>query len=451
MIAAWVVALPTQGWALAPDRSLAQPTDPQLLRIEAWAGQLSSPDASTREASVLALTSLPAYALPAIRARLAYLRRDRPSRAWALDVFRQIRRAAGGRGPKDDFDLMPGVLPILAKSQHRRVRRVVEPLLLWRSLERLGTFEATLSMLPLFGMDDGVFWQEGRRVTDRLGQRVLAAAIVARGAGEAYARRWGRRTMRAMGADDPGRLVGTLAEVRLAEVLVAYGMLRLRRAMPIAVSYAGDERRGVRRAARWALSRYGASATWVLRTAYRNRTGRAPSASWGWARVRRALYEIYDAPRRQRIAQALAAAREARSQGDDDAMERHLDELLVRIPVVEPGGRVAEAYVELADAKRKAQKPKAAAEAYRRALRLAPDHDRAARWREGLLDALRAHRRRAGVLEPEAGGGSGGSAAPLALRPRALAGWASVLLLGAVGMAILMRPPAHRRAARQAG
>src|SRR5690606_9408989 len=183
--------------------------------------------------------------LPAIRARVARAVRRRPTPAQATEAFNRIRRAAGSQRADDDVDIAPGVLVVLGEDRSASVLQIVEPLLLWRALERIGTFEAGQAMYPLIGLDEGLWRWEERRVVARMGTGIMAAAIAGRNHSDARVRTWASSTMRRLHADEPGRAVQGLSHQELADVLRAYAMLRMQSAMRVVVSYVGSEQRSV--------------------------------------------------------------------------------------------------------------------------------------------------------------------------------------------------------------
>ncbi|HEY8429516.1 MAG TPA: hypothetical protein VIL20_14120, partial [Sandaracinaceae bacterium] len=373
--------------ALAPSASaqqgtpeVAEPGDPRLVRLEQLASQLASESEAERRAAYEALTTLEPDMLPAIRARLARIVRRRPEPAWAFEIFNRIRRAAGSQRADDDVDIAPGALVVLREDRSRRVLQMVEPLLLWRSLERMASFEAGQAMYPLFGLDEGVWRHEERRIVDRMGNDIMAAAIAGRNHSDRRVRQWASETMRRLGADDPGRAVQRLDPDQLADVLRAYAMLRMQSAMRVIVSYVGSERRGIRRAARWAIEQYGGNAIWVLRTEYHAKTGEHAPEHWGWRRVAEALYAHVDAQRMEPVRRAREAGLAALARGDLEAMREHFDDVLARAPDLEDPGPVAAGYAALGDARLEAHRLRDAIAAYRRALRLAPEHESARVW-----------------------------------------------------------------------
>lgn len=389
-----VLALPVTS-AQASEPEVASADDPRLAELTRLVTQLGSDAAAERRAAYEALTTLDAELLPAIRARVAEVVRRRPEPEAAREIFNRIRHAAGSTRADDDVDIAPGVLEVLRADRSAPVLQMVETLLLWRALERIGTFEAGQAMYPLLGLDDGVWRWEARRVVSRMGNDAMAAAIAARAHGDVDVRRWGIRAMRQLGADEPGAAVQRLDSEQLADVLRAYAMFRLQSAMRVIVSYVDSERRSVRQAARWAIEQYGASAIWILRTEYHAQIGRHAPERWGWRRVTRELYAHADAKRMEPVRRAREAGLAAMASGELDAMRGHFDEVLARAPDAEDAAPLAEGYARLAAASGDEE----GISAYRRALRLAPEHADAARWRAELayLGARRAMTR--GVLD----------------------------------------------------
>lgn len=398
-LALFAIVSPHAAYAQEEELQIAAAGDPRLVRLEELAAQLASADEGQRRAAYEALTTLEPEMLPAIRARIARIVRRRPDHEWAFDIFNRIRRGAGSERADDDVDMAPGVLVVLREDRSQRVMQMVEPLLLWRALERMASFEAGQAMYPLLGIDEGIWRWEIRRIVARMGNDIMAAAIAGRSHSDRHVRRWASDTMRALGADEPGLAVQRLDVDQLADVLRAYAMLRMQSAMRVIVSYVDSDRRGVRRAARWALEQYGGNAIWILRTEYRNQTGEHPPEQWGWRRVSEALYTHVDTQRMEPVRRAREAGLAALERGDLETMRVELDDVLARAPDLEEPGPVAAGYAALGDAKLEAHHLEAAARAYRRALRLAPEHADAARWRARLAFAEAQRSARRGVLD----------------------------------------------------
>lgn len=453
------------GAAQAQDAEALPDDAPEVRRLADLAAQLGHAEASQREAARDALLGLTTDDLPAIRGRIARIRRGRPPRNWAEDIMNRFRR----RGRSEDAeppDLVRGAMEELAE-EHRlphereRVVAMAEPAFLWAALDAMGTLEASRAAFPLLGIDDGLWTPEGRNWVRRRGQALVAAALYARGDGDRFVRDWGRYAVDATGAEQPGRVIPSAEPEQLPDLLHAYADARVQSAMRVIVSYTGHPRRAIRRAARDAMATYGGNAIWILRTAHRNETGEHPPREWGWERVASAIYALQDGRRMEPVRAGLDAGRAAREAGDLDAMRRAYDDVLARVPELEEAGPVAEGYALLADrAARDGRRAEAEAD-YRRALRLAPEHERAGAWRAALVlaGAERAAARgvwdeaafeRVIALEPEneparealaSMAPAAVAAAPRDHSPaRARWGMAAALLLALLGVALLWRP-----------
>lgn len=379
----------------------AAPGDPRLVRLEGWLADLRSEDEGRRQGAYDALTTLDETMLPAIRARIARVRRERPAPHRAYDTFSRIRRAAGSTRADDDVDLAPGVLVVLREDRSDRVLRMAEPLLLWRSLERMGTLEAGQAMYPLIGLDGDLWRWEERRVVARMGRGIIAAAILGRADADPRVREWSSAALRRLRAEVPGLAVQQLEPAQLVDVLRAFAMTRVQSAMRVIASFVTSDHRSVRRAARWALAQYGGNAVWALRAEYHTRTGERAPEQWGWRRLTDALYARLDAQRTEPVRRAREAGLAALERGELEEARRQLADVLARSPDVEEPRPIAEAYAALgAAALREGALDRA--EDYRRALRLDPEHPEAPRWRGALAFAEAERSRARGVLDPSA-------------------------------------------------
>lgn len=456
VLAALVAVLPEP--ALAQEGpAVATAGDPALARIERLVEQLGADDANEREAAYTALTTLDEDMLPAIRARIARAGHGRPPENWARDILTRFRV----RAPREEgaeVDVAPGVLAELARSHRAEERRFVlkmaEPLLLWRSLERIGTFEAHQAAYPLIGLDDGLWMPEARNWVRRRGNDLLAAAIVGRSDSNRHVRSWARWAVETLHGEDPGRVIQGLDEAQLPDVLRAYAMTHVQSAMRVIVSYTSSDRRRIRRAARWAMEQYGGNAIWILRTAYHNETGEHAPREMSWRRLSESLYARVDERRLATVRIAIEQGNAALAAGDLDTMEARFDDVLARAPEPEDPTPLASGYAQLARARTSEGRIADAERAYRRALRLAPDHEGAQGWRAELemLEAQRSLDR--GVLDVAAfeavlaaAPDHEGAAAALARAPSSVSspprdarrtwGLVAALLVGFFGLALL--------------
>ena len=424
--------------------------------IATLAAGLGSDAPAVRQRAYEALGSLPEARLEELRARLSALRSARPSPEDANDVLQAIRRATGSRRADDVVDVADGIPALLAERRDGTVRAVAEPLLLLRSLERMGTL-ASLSAVPeVLRLDAGIWGVEGRRLADRLGDRAAAAILRCRAHPDAAGREWARVASRGLDLE-PGHLVQRLGPVALADALSVWGETHVIDAMPVVASFVDDPRAGVRAAARRAMFDYGRNAIWQAREQMRLRLGETALESWGWQRTLDELFDRLDARRREGVRRLETEARDALGRGDADAAGRALSTLLARAP--EAGSpEHAALFAQAASLWLDGDLREPAARSLHRALALAPDAPERAQW-EARLTFIEAEDALArGVLDLEgyrrAAAGDPGctrcsevlaglerQARPAVEDPtRRAALWLAAALLAGLGVAWMRRP-----------
>jgi MYXO-CTERM domain-containing protein len=435
-----------------PSAAAAQETAEELRLL---AHELGSDDPAARERAYEALGSLPPSSLPAIRERLATLRRARPdSEEETLQLLHAIRRATGSRRADDLVDVADGVPGALAIQRDRDMLVVAEPILLLRSLERMGTTEALEVVPEVLRLDRGVWQMEGRRLTMRLGDHGAAAMILARAHEDPAGREWSRWSARELQLEDPGRLVQRLEPRDLAEVLAAWGRIRSMDAMPVVASFVDDPRRLVRSASRDALREYGQNGIWQAREQYRLRLGESASEEWGWQRTLHELCQRLDQRRMSGVADLESAAAAAIEGGDLERAAERLDQLLARSPDAS-SEELGALFGRLGAAMGEGEGARAALE---RAIRVAPGHAGRAGWdaRLALIDARESATRgvvdlerfrAAAAMDPactECAAAASGWQAQVAVAsddgPRRMGMIAAAALLALVGLVLLRRP-----------
>ena len=349
--------------------------------IESWAAELASDDATTRAQATGLLSSLESDALPAIEERIAESRGLGSDATY--EALRSFRHALGSRRADDMVDIAAGVPQVLGERRDPVTVAVAERVLLVRSLEAIGGRAAMKAMADLFATDAEAWRWEMRRTVDRMGPRALPGLTVLRSHADRSVRSWARSSIDALGLGEPGRAVQELgADNRvLAELLRAYGETRDMDAMPVVVSFTTHERAQVRTAARWATEQYGQNAVWQLRRVFRNLTETDANRAWSWQRTMDELFRVADARRLEPVREDLAEGNAALARGDLDAMRERFDAVLRRAPGLEGRDELAPGYAALAERELAADRLERAGALYRRAVRLAPDHPEANRWR----------------------------------------------------------------------
>lgn len=384
---------------------------PTRAELDALAGALGSADERERMRAIDAISSLGEDALPVIRERIEAFRRARFDEPRMYPPMSKLRRAVGSQRADDDVDLAPGVPVVLRQNRERAFTWVSEMVLLLRALERIGGLEAGRAISALYAAcPQGWSW-EMRRVVRRMGMRALPMAIEAVAHDDRTVRAWGRWALRELRIRTAGDAVQQRDNGILADVLRAYGTVRDFEAMRVVVSLVTSERAQVREAARWATEQYGRNAVWQLRERYKNVAGEDADASWGWRRVMDELYRRDDEARLAPVRADFEAGLAAFAAGDLRTAEEKLDSVLVRAPRLDRRAELGPAYAAIARAKLAAAAAEdvapgtaaahreAAERGLRRAIWLAPDHPEARAWRADLawLDAERA--RASGVVD----------------------------------------------------
>jgi hypothetical protein len=296
------------------------------------------------------------------------------------------------------IDIAPGVEIALETDRSPAMLRVAEPLLLLRSLERLGTTDALRLVPNVLGLDGEPWRMEGRRVTLRLGDRIAAAAIYTRSADDnAEGRLWARWTTDRLDLDNSGGLAQRMSSNDLADVLTAYSATHTLSALPVVASFVDADQRRLRDAAREALRGYRQNGIWVARETFETRLGEEPDLAWGWERTLDELYERLDAARSAHVHTALAEATTALERGDATTARASLDRALVRSPELATL-EAARLYARIAMSRSGAERDAL----LRRAVTLAPDASETPQWRGQLAFDRASATLRAGVLDADA-------------------------------------------------
>jgi tetratricopeptide (TPR) repeat protein len=440
-------------------------------RLQHLASALSSDDAQARAAAVNALLGLHAESLPGITERLSALRAVRPPPERVLEIMTALRHAAGSRRADDNVDRQRGVLPLLAQDRSQAVRSVIEPLLLLRALERIGSFEALVKAADVLALDAGGSWDhEARLLRERGGLKLLPALIALRSHAESRVRNWAQQGVRALGMEDPA-VATTLEDPSLvAAVVRAYSEPLDFPAMPVVVRLVASDKLQVQNAARAAVARFGRNAIWQLRTLYEEVAGQRASADWDAARTSSELYAVLDRAATEEGDTLLAQGMAHFVAGRLEPMAESYDRLLALFPFYGERAKLAPGYAALGQDKlardRKSgetagKELSAARDAYQRALRLAPKAPDAPRWRAQLafIDAELSLSRgvvdlklyeRALAHDPEHAAAAqakdrlSGAAAARDRTRKKLAALGALALLGGVAVLLLKKPRAYK-------
>lgn len=370
--------------AHAADSSILATTAPSADEIAAWVSVLVAGPEASREGAFRALVSLEEDALPAIRARLETLSARRPPPAEVQQMLTWFRHGAGSRRADDVVDIAPGVLAIAREGRPGPIALVAEPLLLMRSLERIGTSEAGKLIAEVLALDPRVWAPEAKRVRGRMGAKLLPTFVALQNHSSPDVRSWVRVGIRDLRAEAPGEAVQQGDSTLLADLLRAYGEARQFDAMRVVMSFVGSERAQVREAARWSMAQFGRHAIWRFRESYESFTGNEPDPSWGWERTMQELYRAHDDARLVEVREALNAGLAAKERGDLEGMAASFDAVLRRAPRLDGREVMAVGYALRGAALLAKDDLEGAETAYTRALSLAPQAEAANQWRAEL-------------------------------------------------------------------
>jgi len=349
------------------------------------AAGLRSDDAKAREHAAKALSQLHAESLPGIVGRLAGLRHARPSPERITEIMTALRHAVGSRRADDRVDRAAGVLAVLARERDGAVQKVIEPLLLMRSLERIGTLPAHVALAGVLVLDGGDAWEhEARLLRERQGMALLPGLIALRSHEESRVRNWAQQGVRALGMEDPSVVTSLKDSHLVAQAVLAYSEPLDFQAMPVLVRLVASDKLEVRQAARTAVQRFGRNAIWQLRTLYEEVAGQRASPDWDASRTASELYAVLDRAAVEEADTLLAQGMAHLVAGRLEEMQPLYDRLLALFPLYAEQAKLAPGYAALGDKKLAADELVAARDAFQRALRLDPKAVDEKRWRAQL-------------------------------------------------------------------
>jgi tetratricopeptide (TPR) repeat protein len=357
---------------------------PSSDEISQWAQELLNSQAARREKAYKRLTTLERDTLPSIAQRLDELSRSRPKPDRVVQLLTAIRHAVGSRRADDIVDIAPGVLTLLEQNRSRTALKVVEPLLLLRSLEGIGTREAGTEVIKFMDFDQGAWRHELKCARSRMGIRLLPVLIEMRGHENAKVRRWAVRGIRVLGMKDPSVAVRIADHHLVAKILLAYANPLDFSALPVIVSSMNSDKMEIRNAARQAITRFGKNAIWPLREAFEEATGRRSRRDWNWERLPEELNALQDRERKYRADDALKKGIAAFRAFDFKTMARHFDQILADYPDYEKRSEMAPGYAAMGQKYLNSDDLAPAMRAYRRAIRLSPTHSAVSDWRAQL-------------------------------------------------------------------
>jgi tetratricopeptide (TPR) repeat protein len=337
-------------------------------------GPLASPDAAARKEAATSITALGPSAVPAIERKLAELRKStNPS------VGAAIKAARGFAGNQSSIRLADALVAMGAPEATRGdigYRIAVTTAVLLEALAKAGTTPAVKQLVKVAIDHGGVLRSEVARHVQALGDKAVAALIETRKEPSSELRRWAASQLEGLGKRVPADAVQTKDNQVLADVLRAFANVRDMDALPVLLSFVNSDRIQVRGAAREAVLQFGQDAIGKLREAYSNVTGKPAPEQWRAPELAKELFAAYDRLRLQEVYGLLDQGLAKQKEGRLEEAVAAFDKVLARQPTIERRGEMLPAYLGLADSLEETDPPRALA-LYKKALRIWPETSRA--------------------------------------------------------------------------
>jgi len=362
--------------------------DPSATKdLDALLAQLVSSKEDIREHARAALDETPATLLPSIHARIEEIHGtyDKKIVPRLLDDARRAakdKRKAGkddlphdtdkpkkkkkhtkdksaddGKAPKDkkvipDEDGDAGDWLAIVESDPRPEdeswQKLVQLLGMERMLAGMATTPSLMEMIDLRASFGDMLRIDLQRQVERLGDKAVAALIESRNHKASVVRDFAEKELDKMGRSIPGEAVASDDPDILADVLRAFGHTRDVDAVHVALSYAGNDRRKLRDAARQAIVGIGDAGKWQLREAYQDLTGDKPDKSASWDLLARQIFAIYDRARLAAFEKVVTAGMTAQAAGNHADAVKAFDQVLAEDPLFDKRKAMAPSYAALA-------------------------------------------------------------------------------------------------------
>jgi tetratricopeptide (TPR) repeat protein len=366
-----------------PPRSSAAPAAPDGLagrELAAWLDELLSSDPSARKAAVATLDRASPAMLPAITERLAQVSKTADRTAMAALIAEVVKPRAVDRDeiadrlPDGGFDSASDWFRLVMAAPRpdgAAWRDLASLLGLSRLLAKIATTPAARELGALFGTHGELLRADLERQLVIMGDRALPALIEMRRGESKEQRIFALKLLEALGKAIPGEAVQTGDDQLLAEVLLAYGRAREVDAARVILSFANNDRRQIREAARQAVLLLGEAGTSSVREAYENMMNQKPPEAWGWETAARELFRVFD---RARLVEAYALMDEGLAAFREQDAERAaaaFDRALARDPAFEKRAEMGPAYLAFARRQKK-EDPSGAMASLRKAMRVDP-------------------------------------------------------------------------------
>lgn len=362
--------------ALLPDPpplQLPVPRSQSLQAIDAILGRIVSSDATQRERARGELLEVRPDWVSGLSKRIDTLaeRADKSAMRSLLEKLRaRAKRGAAGDGEEDGGADYVELVSSAADPSSTVWRDLTQILAMGRMLRHIGSAEAVRELIRIYVRFGDFMRINTQRELDALGDRQVAGLWEASRHPAPKISSWAQKRLDFLGKAIPHEAVRTKDPAALAEILVALGRTRDPDVGRVLVSFAATEKIQVRTAARQGIALLGEAASWQLRDAYQDTTGKAPPRDWTWKRTARELFTEFDRLRTSKVFELFEQGQKAQARGDLKAMSAAYDQVLALSPLFEQREKMASGYLKLAEALEPKDPPGAIA-ALRRAERIA--------------------------------------------------------------------------------
>lgn len=371
-----------------PDFRLGSPRPQAIEAIERVLNELVAPEQHVREAAHSTLLEAKDDWVSGLARRIDRIaeRADKEAMKRTLEKARERARERL-RAETGKTEATPDYLEILQKypePESQPWRDVTQLLGISRMLSAIGTTDATREIIRIYVRFGEFVRIDCQRQLESMGDLSVAALIETRRHPAPAIAEWAEKLLRLKKKLNPHDAIRTDNQVALADVLVALGRNGDPETARLLISFAGTDHAPVRKAARQGIALLGEVASWQLRDAYLNTTGRQPPRDWTWKRTARELFTEFDRLRLERIYKIYGEAKAALAAGDLQKMAQGYDQILAENPEFDGRAEMVPGYRQYAKAVA-SEDPDAALLALRRAHRIDPDETSRKQTEAGLL------------------------------------------------------------------
>ncbi|HEY4122079.1 MAG TPA: hypothetical protein VGM56_29635 [Byssovorax sp.] len=394
-----------------------EPDAASLKELDRILAQITSDDASAQRSAKAAIAEAGPALVPAIRVRVQEIRGalDRDAAPRLLEAARKAGRKslkkekrghhkehdkdkddkaekserASKRADKDDDDDGDWLDFVLVEPHAKDAetwRQLVTLLASERMLTAIGTTPAVRELIQLHAYFGEMLRVDLQRQVAKLKDKAVPALLEARQHDAKIIQRWAAKELDALGRAIPGETVASNDTQILADVLRAYGRTRDVDAVRVVLSFCNSERAQLRDASREAIAAIGEPGLWQLRDQYLGLTGQKPPKDWGWDRIARELFAVYDRARLVEVEKLMDDGVAAAKAGKLPEAVDAFDKVLARAPLFDRRKEMVPTYLARAgelDADKRAD----AIAMLRKALRLDPKGP-LSRKIESAIDAM---------------------------------------------------------------